>query len=474
MFVRTLPSGLGVNGSGCSPVRTLLTIVATLLLTAGGVSATTAAAGAQASGALQAWVNGTMNPALDTLLPLEEQWDACFYGNSTNNCYPQASAMQTAGAEVQGGSNPAPDARIASDWANFLRNYIELASIGGGEGLQIVTFEAAKSQLAADLGGEGISDSLIGAVVPTTTPPATGSWSLVPTPFVPPVPADGSPSSQLAAVSCKSATACIAVGTNDTVSTFQQTLIESWNGTTWSVVQSPNGGSNATSAPGGDGSLHGVSCVTARWCVAVGDFYNVVGDGLGQENTLALVLQGGRWSLVPSPDLGAGHNELNGVSCASVHACVAVGQYLPPAPPCPPSAGTCPNGPGYQTLIESWNGTTWSVVPSPSPNPDDNNTLSGVSCVSASHCIAVGNYVTGTPETQEAILSRLSRGTASGGQLAPTQVVRVRICPPCRASKPPRVSRSVRLSSRGTAECGPSSSPPQSAAPTWRFQGCHV
>ena len=45
------------------------------------------------------------------------------------------------------------------------------------------------------------------------------------------------------------------------------------------------------------------------------------------------------------------------------------------------------------TLIESWNGTRWSVVPSPSPGTGGND-LYGVSCVSATACTAVGFYHT--------------------------------------------------------------------------------
>ena len=50
------------------------------------------------------------------------------------------------------------------------------------------------------------------------------------------------------------------------------------------------------------------------------------------------------------------------------------------------------SGPSYgtsdQTLIESWNGAVWSIIPSPSPGSSG---LSGVSCLRATRCTAVGD-----------------------------------------------------------------------------------
>jgi hypothetical protein len=53
------------------------------------------------------------------------------------------------------------------------------------------------------------------------------------------------------------------------------------------------------------------------------------------------------------------------------------------------AAGTTNNG-KITTLIEHWNGTQWSVVPSPSPGIDAE--LSGVAATSASDAWAVGQF----------------------------------------------------------------------------------
>src|SRR5947207_2707581 len=81
--------------------------------------------------------------------------------------------------------------------------------------------------------------------------------------------------------------------------------------------------------------------------------------------------QGLTWSVVPSPNIkpATNNNQLNAVSCVSATGCIAVGEQ----------AGPTANGTLVSALIESWNGSAWSVVPSPQPG---NRALYGVSCIS--------------------------------------------------------------------------------------------
>src|SRR4051812_15031191 len=66
------------------------------------------------------------------------------------------------------------------------------------------------------------------------------------------------------------------------------------------------------------------------------------------------------WSVVPSPNVGGGSNNLTGVSGVTAGDVWAVGWYT---------------GTGrMQTLTEHWDGSAWSVVPSPNPS-SGNNTL---------------------------------------------------------------------------------------------------
>ena len=189
------------------------------------------------------------------------------------------------------------------------------------------------------------------------------AWSLVSSPNN-----ETDDPNDLTAVSCASSSSCQAVGFSGLGSAEYQTLIESWNGTGWTTVPSPNSG--PTSA------LSGVSCTSDDSCVAVG--YGSLSSTVAQ--TLVESWNGSSWSIVPSPDVGANGNFLNAVSCVSASSCTAVGQYA--------TSGGFPE----LTLIESWDGTKWSIVPSPNRNPEESNSLHGVSCAAARACVAVGEY----------------------------------------------------------------------------------
>jgi hypothetical protein len=178
-----------------------------------------------------------------------------------------------------------------------------------------------------------------------------------------PAPTDGS-LYELDGISCTSARACIAVGKYGA---------ERWNGRDWTILPVPNRPGPQTS------ELLGVSCSSPRACIAVGD--SSIPEYKGDTNTtLAERWNGRQWTIqsTPNPDTGAySNNELAGVSCASAHDCVAVG-----------------NG-GAPPLIEHWNGTRWTVQQAPLPAPGrqiDIGLLSGVSCPSPGTCTAVGRY----------------------------------------------------------------------------------
>jgi hypothetical protein len=97
------------------------------------------------------------------------------------------------------------------------------------------------------------------------------------------------------------------------------------------------------------------------------------GGGIVDEGTLAEQWDGTAWSVLPTPNPTDGSN-LHSVSCIASNACTAVG-----------SAGF--GGP-LATLAESWDGTSWSIQST--PNPTISAGLNGVSCVSSSFCMAVG------------------------------------------------------------------------------------
>ena len=194
------------------------------------------------------------------------------------------------------------------------------------------------------------------------------AWSAVPTPDA----GDTTNvliSNVLNAVSCISAQACTAVGEYVEAGAWQ-TLIEAWDGSTWSIVPSPN------VSPSLGNYLDGVSCPSATFCTAVGSFITKQGD-----KTLVETWDGSTWSIVPSPDTGY-VDELLSVSCTSASACTAVG-------------GSRPRFGFDRTLAETWDGKDWSVVPSPDANTST-DVLNSVSCPTAAQCVAVGTFFDGS------------------------------------------------------------------------------
>lgn len=174
----------------------------------------------------------------------------------------------------------------------------------------------------------------------------------------------------LTGASCISATSCEAVGWWYNAAGTRQTLAESWDGHSWTLQPAPNQGS-------ADSFLLTPSCASATSCEAVGDYYNASGI----EQTLAEFWNGRTWTIQPSPDPGTGLNNFQYLSCASASVCEVVGWY---------ANGT---GPG-QSLIEGWDGRTWTVQPSPNEGTSW-NVMGAISCPSTKSCVAVGEYING-------------------------------------------------------------------------------
>jgi hypothetical protein len=146
-----------------------------------------------------------------------------------------------------------------------------------------------------------------------------------------------------------------------------QTLVEHWNGTLWSVVPSPNVGLN-------NNSLFSVTTVSANDVWAVG----ISTSNSNNDQTLIQHWDGTQWSVVPSPNVGSQTNDLFEVAAASANDIWTVGRYIN-------------NENVSLTLIQHWDGSKWSVVPSPNVGPG-NNILQGLTMISANDVWAVGEY----------------------------------------------------------------------------------
>jgi hypothetical protein len=150
-----------------------------------------------------------------------------------------------------------------------------------------------------------------------------------------------------------------------------QSLIQKWDGTAWTLVIFPSTILTETNV------LSGVTCSSASDCWVAGYYIS----GSGPKQTLLEHWNGNTWSIINSPNSAATENNaLSHVSCASTSNCWAVGEHGSSSGP-------------QQTLVEQWNGMSWSIATSPNPNSSQQNILQSVACPAQSECWAVGHYV---------------------------------------------------------------------------------
>ena len=264
------------------------------------------------------------------------------------------------------------------------------------------------------------------ALVPMSPAHAALAWSVVPSGNAP-----GTPTGGLVTVACPSATTCFALGDYGT-GDATVSMMQHWDGSKWTLA-------SAAPLPGPVGSagpiLSDLACVSETFCVVAGQYQFAGGDshplaerwdgsawavmpspdldgvfftsvacpsetscfasaagGPYPQKTLVEHWDGNEWSVMPTPNVADTDNGFLGISCASPTLCFAVG-----------AAGDSPVTP--RTLIEQWDGTSWTIVAS--PNPSGTNTfpdLSDVACPSATACYAAGYYTQG--RTMKSIIER--------------------------------------------------------------------
>lgn len=188
-------------------------------------------------------------------------------------------------------------------------------------------------------------------------------WSVVASPN----PADASTSTFLA-VTALSPHNAWAVGSYISKSFEQLTLIEHWNGHQWSIVKSPNRPARPL-LPGNQ--LRGIAAISAN---------NIWAVGISNDQTLIEHWNGTRWSIIASPNGSQFGSRLFGVAARSASDIWAVGNYSP-------QGGENPPG---NTLVEHWNGGKWSIVASPNVTGAFASLLLGVTVISQNDVWAVG------------------------------------------------------------------------------------
>jgi hypothetical protein len=211
----------------------------------------------------------------------------------------------------------------------------------------------------------------------------------------------------LSGVSC-AASDCLAVGYNGRttgVENTSTTFAELWNGSSWTNV-----------SPSLNGGFAGTSCATAAQCLSVGQS---VPGGFDSNTTLGALYDNGTWSNEPPVEPATPDNMLNGVSClTATSVCMAVGV----------KAGGHPNS---YPIADTWNGSTSTWTATTPVNPDGTQTgygeFRGVSCPTAALCVAVGDNSTGANNGTSLALAEAWNGSKwvkmGTGSLAPLGVL---------------------------------------------------
>lgn len=165
---------------------------------------------------------------------------------------------------------------------------------------------------------------------------------------------------------------------------------------TWKIISSPNVGTGTYG-----NQLNAVAVVSANDVWAVGFSPHPSGTPQYVRQTLIEHWNGKNWTVVPSPNpTGKTYVVLNGVAAVSANDIWAVGHSGDPS--------SIP----LQTLTEHWNGTSWSIIPSPSPGTYNGNVLTAVAAVSANDVWAVGWYQSGQTGEEGGALTMHWDGTA--------------------------------------------------------------
>ena len=180
----------------------------------------------------------------------------------------------------------------------------------------------------------------------------------------------GSNFTDLTGVACPSPNSCFAVG-YDTTAARTKSLVKHWNGSSWAIMRSLDPKRSAST------NLTAVSCPSVKSCFAVGS-YTIAHN----PRTLAEHWNGKSWAIMST--INPNHSAstvLNGVSCPSPKSCFAVGTYTA--------------GAKSLTLVEHWNGAFWGIMRTPNPNHSKATALDGVSCPTTKSCFAVGTVTLG-------------------------------------------------------------------------------
>ena len=140
------------------------------------------------------------------------------------------------------------------------------------------------------------------------------AWTSVPPQNV----GSGSTSSLLNSVACAGMSFCQAVGQSTDSSSNTHNLVESWNGSAWTIATATD---NTHVSGATINNLSDVDCISATVCTAVGS----AGATAAALQTTVLNWNGTAWSLGTSPNGSGTESALHSISCITNWACMATG-----------------------------------------------------------------------------------------------------------------------------------------------------
>jgi hypothetical protein len=177
-------------------------------------------------------------------------------------------------------------------------------------------------------------------------------------------------------VSCASPASCLFVGSHWAGKRgYTFNLAEAWNGSSWRIV--------ATARQAGTrySYLDDVACPTNRFCLAVG----AAGTSQKVYHSTAYTWDNrATWRRISAPAPGGARNsELNGLACFNSKNCMAVGNY------------TSASGRNL-AFAARWHDGRWTLMTTPAIPKQRYAEFQGVSCPTATRCVAVGDTVDNT------------------------------------------------------------------------------
>jgi hypothetical protein len=292
--------------------------------------------------------------------PLIERWNGSHLVIQT-----AAQPGSTSSAGISAVSCPADNACIAAGYGANIHPYVEKWN---GVKWRAMRSPAVDSTLVGLSCTSITSCTGVGSGYPDAVQAwqlSGGTWTLVQAV----VPA-GSRRSSLDGVWCASASDCMAVGSYVNRAHEWQSLAETWDGTGWTIIQPVPNRMTALA-----GAFSGVSCSGPDTCAAIGAF--MTSDGTS--DPLAETWNGSGWAVTsPLSPLRSDNTYPASISCPAATMCMAAGYHVTPV------VGTV----ALHPWAAAWNGTQWTTL---KVAPDTlSATLTGVSCASATFCVAVG------------------------------------------------------------------------------------